>query len=383
MVTAKSSKDSINSMATQTHELEIQKYLRDPQNSLDTLKRDFFFKVTQHETYPNLYLIKYNQLESPPAHPLTLECRGIILDAAKNWEVVSMAFKRFANYGESWAAPIDWSTARVEEKLDGSKLVMYWYNGGWQVSTSGMPDAKGPVGDLLTMPFRELFWEVFTELRLPLPPDPNCTWVFELCTPYNRGVIKHESSSLTLIGVRNRLTFEEQNTENYKHLYPIAKRFTLTDIDSVLQAASAIDPSKDEGFVVVDAQWNRVKVKSEQFVALHNMKDHMSYKRVLEVIRGNESSEVLSYFPEYKPIFDDVQKKYDQLVYDLTSFYDQFKYIPEQKTFALQAKNSRLPDALFCVRRGEFSSFKEYLSKARLDTVANVLRLKEKPQIEE
>ena len=44
--------------------------------------------------------------------------------------------------GESSADAIDWSTARVMEKLDGSLATLYWYKGEWHVSSSGVPDAS-------------------------------------------------------------------------------------------------------------------------------------------------------------------------------------------------------------------------------------------------
>ena len=58
--------------------------------------------------------------------PEVQEARGIILDTEYN-QVVCWPFRKFANFGESYADEIDWSTARVEEKLDGS-IVKLWYD---------------------------------------------------------------------------------------------------------------------------------------------------------------------------------------------------------------------------------------------------------------
>ena len=38
--------------------------------------------------------------------------------------------------------PIDWGTARVYEKLDGSLMTLYRYGGAWQVASSGLPDGS-------------------------------------------------------------------------------------------------------------------------------------------------------------------------------------------------------------------------------------------------
>lgn len=55
------------------------------------------------------------------------ECRGLVLDEAKDWAVVAMPYTRFFNYGERWASSIDWATAKVFEKMDGSLMTMVRY----------------------------------------------------------------------------------------------------------------------------------------------------------------------------------------------------------------------------------------------------------------
>ena len=55
------------------------------------------------------------------------EARGIIIDI-KNLSVVCYPFTKFGNYYESYADDIDWSTAQVQEKIDGSIVKLYHYN---------------------------------------------------------------------------------------------------------------------------------------------------------------------------------------------------------------------------------------------------------------
>ena len=63
-------------------------------------------------------LLKYDLLYSDFNLPIVKECRGIILTDAGR--VVCCPFFKFFNYGESYADSIDWATARVQEKIDGS-----------------------------------------------------------------------------------------------------------------------------------------------------------------------------------------------------------------------------------------------------------------------
>ena len=80
-------------------------------------------------------LLKYSQIDSDFSKEIVRECRGLIID--KDLKPVCVPFYKFGNYGESYADNIDWSTAAVEEKIDGSLIKVWSYNGKWIVSTNG------------------------------------------------------------------------------------------------------------------------------------------------------------------------------------------------------------------------------------------------------
>ena len=69
----------------------------------------------------------------------------------------------------------------------------------------------------------------------------------------------------------------------------------------------------EEGFVVVDNHWKRVKIKSPAYVAAHYLRNNgvNSKARILEIIERNEQEEFLTYFPEYKHYFEEVEKTYN------------------------------------------------------------------------
>lgn len=124
--------------------LAVQHHLRSG-GTIDDLLREHGIKSRRHSKHENLVLLKYNQVESDFRKPIVRECRGLVLDEADDWRVVCRAFDKFFNYGEPGAAEIDWGTARVQEKLDGSLTTLYSYAGRWHVATSGSPDAAGDV----------------------------------------------------------------------------------------------------------------------------------------------------------------------------------------------------------------------------------------------
>src|SRR4051794_21524704 len=144
----------------------IQTYLRSG-GSLAELESRYAIAAKRHVRFPNLVMLKYSQINSPMAEPIVQDCRGIILDEADDWRVVSYPYRKFFNHGEPNAAAIDWPSARVFDKLDGSLMTLYRYAEKWQVASSGLPDADGPVfGHGLS--FARLFWQTWASLGYQL-----------------------------------------------------------------------------------------------------------------------------------------------------------------------------------------------------------------------
>ena len=356
----------------------VQQFLQNG-GTLADLESRYGIDAKRHGKYPNLVLLKYNQIESPMGEPIVQECRGLILDENDSWKVISRPFDKFFNIEEGHAAKIDWSTARVYEKLDGSLMTLYWYRNAWEVSSSGSPDASGPVNNDSSMTFADLFWKVWEEkgYRLPTQPDPEdeyYSYMFELMTPYNRVVVPHIENRLVLLGVRELINFEEfppqlpAESVNWEYV----KTFDITDFASVTREADKLNPMQQEGFVVVDANFNRVKVKSPQYVAIHHMKDGFSDRRMIDLVRANEGSEFLGYFPEYKPLYDKIRSAYDALVAETEAAYEEIKSIDTQKDFALRATKFRCSGALFSLRAKKVNCVKDYLKDI---SVQNLERL--------
>ena len=353
----------------------LQNYLRNG-GTLDELKIKYAIGATRHKTYPNLVLLKYNQIESPFAEPLVREARGIILDEADDWRVICMRFTKFFNYGEGHAACIDWKTARVQEKVDGSLMTIYFYDNKWHVATSGTPDASGQMGEW-SFTFADLFWKTFNEMGLPLPENTDLNPSFELTSQCNRVVVPHKGANLTQIGLFDRVSGNELVDHNSP--YPMVKSYALNSFDDILASFAGIDPLSQEGYVVVDANFNRVKIKHPGYVALHHLKDGFGPRRIVEIIRASETSEVLTYFPEWTKQFNESQKRYDNIVLDLNNLYLEIKNIAVQKDFALavQARNPTIPAALYQLRAGKIETVKQHIANMPIQSLMKVLGLKD------
>lgn len=254
--------------------------------------------------------------------PEVQEARGIILNT-DTLEVVCWPFRKFGNYGESYADDIDWPSARTQEKIDGS-IIKLWYNKlleNWQISTNGIIDGNEcEIGTTLKT-FKMLFDEAAEKNGLDYSIlDKIKTYIFELVGPLNRIVIKYDEVDFYHIGTRNNETGEESNDDiGIKK----PKEFPLGSLEDCIAAAAALCDDNEggrfevehEGFVVVDKNWHRIKVKSPEYVMVHHELNNgiLSKKKILQLISDNEYEEYLTYFPKHRETFEGYIRKIELL----------------------------------------------------------------------
>lgn len=284
----------------------------------------------------NYIMFKYSQIASDFSIPLVREARGIIFREDKNFECVCRPFDKFGNYGESYVPEIDWDSASVQTKIDGS-LMKVWYDGGaWHVSTNGTIDAfKAELNDAKYHSFGDLFmsvWELNDNEDATL--HPNFTYMFELVSPHNKVVIPYDKTKLYFLGFRDTKTGEEFMPEDsiFADLFDIPERLSLAapSLDAVREIAEKLD-SNNEGFVVCDANFNRVKVKTSWYIIHHRLVNNhnTSLKNLIAIVGANEQDEFLIYCPEYseeimmiKSALDKIKKDIDEIFQNITKGYE-------------------------------------------------------------
>lgn len=283
-------------------------------------KKPYCLKYNTNDKYPHLILLKYNQINSNFYEPIVRECRGIILDITdqENPVVVCYAFNKFGNHGEGYADKIDWTTARIQEKIDGSILKVWFDHKTSRVmlSTNGTIDAYEcpvpfPFENIKT--FGDAFDKIIGDFNInSLMINSNITFIFELTGPYNKVVIQYP---LDIYHIGTRKNYEELDIDigikkpnNYK----------FSSIEETVSFANTLS-SQEEGFVVVDNNWNRVKIKGKTYVQLHHLLgERVTPRRIIALVLSNEDGEFLQYFKEYTKFFDEIKTKYFTFVEKLS-----------------------------------------------------------------
>lgn len=199
--------------------MELLEFIRSHENWEELLTAEpYNIKISRDSGY---ILFKYTQLNSDFSNPIVKECRGIILRES-DFIPVCVPFFKFMNAEEpnSDLDKIDWSTASVQEKIDGS-LIKVWFDNGWHISTNGTIDAfKSDLASIYFKSYGDLFVnelqycgaiDSFEKLCKCL--DQDYTYMFELVTEYNRVVVPADNydGSIYLLGARNNKTYEEDS----------------------------------------------------------------------------------------------------------------------------------------------------------------------------
>lgn len=278
------------------------------------------------KVYNHKILLKYNQLESDMSCPEVQECRGLILER-DTWKILSYPLHKFFNYGETHAANIDLTTARCLIKEDGTFIHIYWdwVLNQWFAATTGMAEAEGEVNNVSGTTFNTLFWTTANLDKNIL--DKDLVYMFELCTPENIVVTPHTESKVVLLAVRNRLTLQEKSYSELEHIsnelcVPLVKsiEMELTSLDEIKKKFDGM-PFSEEGYIIVDANFNRNKMKNPAYVAAHMLKGKSGFHHIMDIIKTNEVEEYVATFPNRKDEILKLKADYDDLINRLTDMW--------------------------------------------------------------
>lgn len=322
------------------YHLELRDFILSHENWEELLTTDpYNLKISRDGDY---IMFKYNQISSDFTIPLVREARGIIFRES-DWGCVCEKFTKFGNYGESYCPDIDWATASVQEKVDGSLIGMF-YDNGWHICTNGTIDAfkaelndvKYPTFGALVEDAMPISWGEWEETA-----DQKCTYMFELVSPYNRVVIPYEETKLYFLGMRDMEDGKEWNPEDsdMSYVFEMPKRYPLHSLEDVQEAANAL-PWDEEGYVVCDAKFNRVKIKSSAYILAHYARNNgvVNTERLVQIVLDGEQEEFLTYASDYADELKQAEEAMHEIGYKAL---DKLKEIFNMKEFETRGAYAR------------------------------------------
>lgn len=319
------------------------------QNGLDSLQKKFAIKANFHED--GRVILNYDQIESykHKTNPIVRECRGLVLDSS-DWSLVARSFERFFNLGEDRPSQdkFIWDDCIATHKEDGSLLIVY-YRDGWHINT------RGSYGDG-ECNYSGMTWRELAKLAgLDTSNlDKHYTYVFELCSRYNKVVRDYPFPTLYLLTMFDgeiELTHDAVHSFGYKA--PTSTSFEdVFHVQSELAKFAENDPTF-EGFVLRDVNNRRLKAKSEKYVALHRTVNNGAIahpKNLVQFVLDGETDEIIAYFPELEEIVLDVKEKIGKIESELDDIWFVHKDERNRKKFAMAVKHHPFSCCLFQAR---------------------------------
>ena len=335
--------------------LKVVKYLKE--HGIEKLKSELGIKVKE---YPDLLVLNYDQIESPKSNPIVSECRGLILD--REFNVVCRPFDRFFNLGEmpETQAHLNFKKAKLYDKVDGSLIKVYYYDGSWNIATRGTAFAEAEVG-AWNITFQYLVLKAlnlpnilrFTKLMEGSGADRNLTYLFEVTSRENRVVTNYEGTTLWYLAARHNQTGEYVDEIKLAWLLetPEPKKYKFDSVEHCLEAAKAL-PNLQEGYVIYQGGIPIAKVKSPAYVVVHHIRgEGLSPKRIMELVLTNEQQEYINYFPEDAIYITPYITSLQRLISEMNDLYSKVKEIENQKDFALKVKDYCYSAVVFAARK--------------------------------
>ena len=272
----------------------------------------------------------------------TLLCRELILD--KSYKLVAKGLSKFFNIEEVGYENIPKTSYEVFEKMDGSLGILYWLNNKPFIATrSSFNSEQSIVANKL---LKTKYANIIANL------DKNNTYVFEIIYPSNRIVVDYGAEEkLVLLAIVNNTTLKEEKLVDVGFSLP--KTFKGTSIENLKD----LDWQNSEGFVIRFANEYRVKIKFENYIALHKIVTQISTLTIWEELqKGNGlTEEWLNNVPDefYKWVHTVEQDLYKSFKHIEDIAKQDFKVLKTEKETAAYYFTCKYPHVLFSMKNGK------------------------------
>lgn len=359
---------------------ELQDFIEsNPSNWQDLLKdKPYSMKSINQCPYDkSMWMIVYNLFSSDLSNKIVKQTRGTVVKITDGkCEIVCAPYLKFFNYNDPLADNIDWSSAKIHEKIDGQLIKFSKFNddGYWFTNGSFTLGVPLDIIDDNVHNFRELLYRALSaedksnnitcnyesqeflddESRIKYESSkfnytsdwtdriPNgWTLMFELTSKYNKIQVQYDISKIWFHGARDNFGNEHTPEEVAKMFgipYEIPKSYDLKTMEDVKTLLDSFNEDK-EGLVVCDKNFNRIKCKSDVYLNMKFSQELSSPKSIWEITIKEEYDDILPLRPDIKPLIDNQIKEIDILKNGLKKVYlsanEKFKELGcDRKLFA-------------------------------------------------
>jgi RNA ligase len=286
-------------------------------------------------------------------NPATRLARGLIIDRETN-TIICWPMSKFFNYLENPNDTIPNEGFQVQEKVDGSCIFLWMYQGEWFCSTRGSFNSDQAIWA------QKYIDSILHQLNL----YADTTYIFEAVYPGNKIVVNYDGYAglYALTAYQNGIEVSKQflceafdsvnhETADDTIRYPLI--YSYDNIESLVELCKTI-PKDEEGFVV---RWNngfRLKFKGAEYLRVHKLISHVTPLGIWELLVNNDNIDaVKQQLPEeFWTDFDGIAEKLKSKFQHIKSHNILWVLAEEKmnnldrKTFAKQAIESAKKDSL-------------------------------------
>lgn len=333
------------------------------------------------QKHPRLPLSIWNYTEKVQYEGIwddvTIQSRGLVTDDETGFPIV-YPFQKFFNYEElvggkmeGFQIPEKGDYVYVQEKMDGSLGILFYYGGEWIMATRGSFTSDQAIKGL----------ELFKETYYPDSFYQEYAYLVEILYKENRIVVKYEKDRLVFLSVVLNWDFKGWKPSDYNELHWTTSFMILKSIgvkkkdivkteqyfsfsDELYQSLKAKNEHNKEGFVLRYQPGNfRMKIKFEEYVRLHKIMTGISTTSVWEILSsGGNIEDILKDVPDefyvkIKEYEDNLRTEFKLLNSEYSKYFEDAqshvsKIVGGRKEFAGIAKNHSHSSILFAMLDG-------------------------------
>jgi len=289
---------------------------------------------SQRHPYLPLSIWNYTEQTQFDGHwnETTLSCRGLVVN--DDGAIQALPLQKFFNIEEAKHTPT--TNFEVFDKVDGSLLILFYYEGDWIFATRGSFTSEQAIRAKVIASR----WPTTSIEEL----DPRFTFLFEIVYPENRIVVdygdKEELVLLTAINPTNRKELSYNDLHQfYSEYFTVVTRYDRLDYKNIQK----LNTPNSEGFVVKFDNGQRCKIKFADYVRLHRIMTDLSTTTVYEKLRfGHDINDWLKDVPDefYKHIkeyADELTTQYNYMETEARLRYYAISNLKNRKKFAAEA----------------------------------------------